>query len=324
MAASFLAVAAERAAHAASLPTHAGELLIDKNMFNVDMLGSALPTRIPTSPYPIDEPSIAASRPFACAVAITVKGQSETQAVEQGAAIVHAVQASFERGRVSVSKRAGANCETHVMWRNLGAHSLRLDPSKSNRINWLDKSWSTQSELDPSCAWPTQRAMLLQDLPHAQSWVDVLQRAREDGGIDIKDDCRLEDSSARCHQDGANACKPGRQPALVRLAINVSSFASGRSLDYLQMSSNGRLVDGEERAALLVHSVSQHRIWHGAAQNIFGYVEGVSQVCHGSSAGVGPCLKRIITVFALPPAHPLAELTATQRLERIGVSVWVV
>ena len=39
MAASFLAVAAERAAHAASLPTHAGELLIDKNMFNVDMLG---------------------------------------------------------------------------------------------------------------------------------------------------------------------------------------------------------------------------------------------------------------------------------------------
>ena len=46
--------------------------------------------------------------------------------------------------------------------------------------------------------------------------------AREDGGIDIKDDCRLDGASARCHQDGSNAVAKGYTP-LVRLAINVSS-----------------------------------------------------------------------------------------------------
>ena len=42
-------------------------------------------------------------------------------------------------------------------------------------------------------------------------------------------------------------------------------------------------MDGEERAALLRHSVSQHGMWHGAAQSTAGYVQGVSTVCHSSS-----------------------------------------
>ena len=63
----------------------------------------------------------------------------------------------------------------------------------------------------------------------------MLRLAREDGGIDIKDDCRLDGASARCHQDGSNAVAKGYTP-LVRLAINVSSHASGRSLDYLQVA----------------------------------------------------------------------------------------
>ena len=62
----------------------------------------------------------------------------------------------------------------------------------------------------------------------------MLQGAREDSEIDIKDDCRLEDCSARCHQDGNNCISKGKAP-LVRLAINASNVASGRSLDYLDM-----------------------------------------------------------------------------------------
>ena len=80
-------------------------------------------------------------------------------------------------------------------------------------------------------------------------------------------------------------------------------------------------MDGDERAALLRHSVSQHGMWHGAAQSTAGYVQGVSTVCHSSSAGHGPCLKRIVTVFGLPADHPLAGLTAVQRLMRIGIKV---
>ena len=49
--------------------------------------------------------------------------------------------------------------------------------------------------------------------------------------------------------------------------------------------------------AAQVYSVSQDAIWHGCAQTTAGYVAGVTQVCHSSSAGDGPCLKRIITVF---------------------------
>ena len=37
-----------------------------------------------------------------------------------------------------------------------------------------------------------------------------------------------------------------REP-LIRLAVNVSSRASGRSLDYLQLSTDGEFVDGPER-----------------------------------------------------------------------------
>jgi hypothetical protein len=62
-------------------------------------------------------------------------------------------------------------------------------------------------------------------------------------------------------------------------------------------------------------------MWHGAAQTTAGYVQGISQLCHGSSAGAGPCLKRIITVFALAEGHPLAGLTAVQRLQRVGIEV---
>ena len=50
-------------------------------------------------------------------------------------------------------------------------------------------------------------------------------------------------------------------------------------------------------------------------------LQGISTVCHGSSAGTGPCLKRIITAFALPDGHPLAALSAVQRLRRIGITV---
>ena len=105
-----------------------------------------------------------------------------------------------------------------------------------------------RSELEPSCAWPAQRALLRSVLPHAETWVSLLQRAREDGGIDIKDDCRLDDRSAKCHQDGNNSVAKGNVP-LVRLALNVSSAASGRSLDYLQLSTAGSFVDGAAREA---------------------------------------------------------------------------
>lgn len=280
-----------------------------KGLLDIGSLGGELPTD-------------AAMKPFACAVRIEVRGQTVEQAVEQGAAIVREVEASFERGPVAVSRRQGANAgRSCVMWENLGAHSIRLDASKSNRINWLDKSWSAGA-LKPGGAWAAQQALLARVLPHAASWTAVLQRAFEDGGVDIKDDCRLEDSSARCHQDGGNFDKPGRPPPLVRLAINLSSLASGRSLDYLEMSSNGRLVDGAERARLLLHSVSQQLMWHGAAQTTAAYAQGVSCVCHGSSAGSGPCLKRIVTVFALAAEHPLAGLTAVERLHLIGIDVY--
>lgn len=263
------------------------------------------------------------SKPFALPVRIEVEGMTADQAAEQGMAIVREVQTSFERGPVVVSKRQGGNAGVScVMWQNLGAHSIRLDPAKSNRINWLDKSWAARSlALGAASTWSAQRSMLLEELPHAEAWVRVMDRAYEDGGVDIKDDCRLDSSSARCHQDGGNCMLPGKPPPLVRLAINVSTAGSGRSLDYLRMASDGRLVDGDERAALLLHSVPQDSVWHGCAQSIAGYVQGVSPVCHSSSAGNGPCLKRIITVFGLPSDHPLAGLTAIQRLVRIGITV---
>ena len=69
--------------------------------------------------------------------------------------------------------------------------------------------------------------------------------------------------------------------------------------------------------------ISQDAIWHGAAQTTAGYVHGVTQVCHSSSGGVGPCLKRIITVFKLPEGHPLARLSAVERLWRIGIAIRV-
>ena len=280
-----------------------------KGLLDIGSLGGELPTG-------------EAIKPFVCAVRIEVRGQTVEQAVEQGVAIVREVEASFERGPVVVSSRQGPDAgKSCVMWENLGAHSIRLDASKSNRINWLDKSWSARA-LEPSSTWTVQQELLARVLPHAASWTAVLQRAFEDGGIDIKDDCRLEDSSARCHQDGGNFDKPGRPPPLVRLAINLSNVASRRSLDYLEMSSNGRLVDGAERKQLLLHSVSQHPMWHGAAQTTAAYAQGISRVCHGSSAGSGPCLKRLVTVFALAAEHPLAGLTAVERLHLIGIDVY--
>ena len=83
----------------------------------------------------------------------------------------------------------------------LGAkHSIRLQPNKSNSIVWLNRAWCEKSDLDPDSSWPLQRALITAHLPHADSWIELLQLAREDTGIDIKDDCRLEESSARCHQ----------------------------------------------------------------------------------------------------------------------------
>lgn len=287
---------------------------VPRSSLNVDSLGSAVPSQ---ATYGSDY----ATKPFACSVRIEVRGQTCEFAVEQGTAIAEEVRESFKRGHQQVSKRQGPGCASCVMWENIGPKSIRVDESKSNRINWLDKSWATQSEESASCAWPAQRSLLAAKLVGAQSWINVLQLARADGGIDIKDDCRLEDSSARCHQDGANSVKAGRTPALIRLAINVSSALSGRSLDYLQPSSDERFVDGDERASLLVHSESQNLIWHGAAQTTAGYVRGVTQVCHGSSEGHGPCLKRIFTVFALTPTHPLASFSAIERLQKIGITV---
>ena len=208
-------------------------------------------------------------RPFCCGVRIEVRGLTLDQAVEQGEAVVAEVQMSLARGPLVISSRTGRKWagdpsqvrdatgavmvagQTNVMWENLGLTSLRLDPSKSNRVVWLDKA-ALKSDDDPKSVWPPQRALIVRRLPHAEPWLEVLRLAREDGGIDIKDDCRLEDGSARCHQDGNNSSGSAHAP-IVRLAVNVSNRASGRSLDYLEMASNKRLVDGEERVRLLVH-----------------------------------------------------------------------
>lgn len=273
-------------------------------VLNIDTLGSASPTE---ATHEI--------KPFAAAVRIAVRDQSMQQAVEQGDAIVHAVRASLDRGPVATSARV----QQYVLWENLGgAHSFHVEPTKSNNILWISKAWSTK--IDPLGSWPPQREMLLRVLPHARSWLRVLELAREDGGIDIKDDCRVDDASAKCHQDGNNCVAKGNRP-LIRLAVNVSNRASQRSLDYLRIGANGRWVDGHEREALLLCSISQHQMWHGAAQTTSAYVDGVSRVCHSSSAGNGPCLKRIITVFALPEEHPFATLSAVQRLQRVGIEV---
>lgn len=124
-------------------------------------------------------------------------------------------------------------------------------------------------------------------------------------------------------QDGNNCLVKGKAP-LVRLAINVSAASSARSLDYLEMAADNRLIDESERADLLVCSISQDQIWHGCAQTVHGYIQGVSSCCHSSSAGVGPCLKRIITVFELPVDNPLARLSAVERLLRVGIAVHAV
>ena len=92
----------------------------------------------------------------------------------------------------------------------------------------------------------------------------------------------------------------------------------------VRRAADKRFVDGAERESLLVATVSQDAMWHGAAQTTAGYVEGITQVCHSSSAGRGPCLKRIVTVFALPDDHPLASLSAVQRLLRVGIAVHAV
>ena len=167
-------------------------------LLDTGTLGCGLPG---SSAIAMDDPATIANRPFACAVRILVRGQSASDALEQGSAIVAEVQNAFARGPVAVSKRQGANSRTLVMWENIGKASIRLDPAKSNRINWLDKSWASRALLDtPASAWSQQQELLSRHLPHAASWVRVLQLAYEDGGMDIKDDCRLDDGSARCHQ----------------------------------------------------------------------------------------------------------------------------
>ena len=293
--------------------------LLEPGLLDVKTLGSAKPLEATF------DGSDQSTRPFACPIRIEVRGQTAEQAIEQGEAVVSEVQQNFVRGPVATSAkvlRPGA--QHYVMWENLGAHAIRLQPNKSNSIVWLNKANASKSESDPSSEWPAQRDLITRVLPYAASWVRVLELAREDGGIDIKDDCRLDDRSAKCHQDGNNAVSKGRAPPIIRLAVNVSSRKSGRSLDYLDISTDGMFVDGEERKAALVYSVSQDGIWHGAAQTTYGYIQGVSQVCHGSSSGNGPCLKRIITVFELPFSHPLSGLSAIQRLHRIGVIVYAI
>ena len=177
----------------------------EDGLLDLDSLGSARP---------------GSKRPFCCEVSIQVCGQTVEQGIEQGSAVVREVDASFKRGPVCVSKRQAVHAQSCVMWHNLGAASLRLDASKSNRINWLDKAWATAAGRGYwSSTWATQRKMLEAELPHAASWLDVLQGAYEDGGIDIKDDCRLDDGSALCHQVCARAC-----PATCRILLPVSSL----------------------------------------------------------------------------------------------------
>ena len=192
-----------------------------------------------------------------CAAALTVAASPlsaleldelrvEWMAVEQGEAVVAEVQRSFVRGAVATSAKVLRPGAAHfVMWENLGTCSVRLQPNKSNSVVWLSKAWCSRAESDPACEWPAHREIMRASLPHAQAWIDVLQRAREDGGIDIKDDCRLEDRSALCHQDGNNWTKRSERP-LIRLAINVSNPSSGRSLDYFDISADKRFLDGED------------------------------------------------------------------------------
>lgn len=90
-------------------------------LLNVESLGTSLPSN---AMHGADE----TSRPFACAVRIEIRGQTESQAVEQGSALVREVQASFARGRVPCTKRASPGSESCVMWENIGSSSIRLDP----------------------------------------------------------------------------------------------------------------------------------------------------------------------------------------------------
>ncbi|KAL3919067.1 MAG: hypothetical protein SGPRY_005768, partial [Prymnesium sp.] len=169
-------------------PFPALSLFPSSALLNLDSLGSALP-------------STHTGKPFACGVRIEVRGLTKEQAIEQGAAIVAEVDVSLRRGPVATSERELRPGARHfVMWENLGLLSLRLQPNKSNCVVWLNKAWCLRSEHDPRSEWPAMRELIGRKLPHADSWVRVLTLAREDSGIDIKDDCRLEDCSARCHQ----------------------------------------------------------------------------------------------------------------------------
>ena len=89
----------------------------------------------------------------------------EAQAIEQGEAVVSEVQANFVRGPVATSgKVLRAGAQHWVMWRNLGAHSIRLEPNKSNCIVWLNKvTWAL---LQASCADQIQ-AITAYELPPA-------------------------------------------------------------------------------------------------------------------------------------------------------------
>ena len=150
-----------------------------------------------------------ATRPFACAVRIAIDGLTPLQAIEQGTAIVDEVRASLSRGPAATNRQLRPGAAHYVLWEDLGPHSLRVEPNKSNNVNWLTKAWSTK--VDPAVAWPPQRELLQRVLPHAHAWTAIIERARADEGIDIKDDCRLEDCSARCHQVHARLrCAPLR------------------------------------------------------------------------------------------------------------------
>ena len=122
------------------------------------------------------------ARPFACAVRIEVAGQTPEQAVEQGEAVITEVLATYHRGPVSTSTRQLRPGAQHfVLWRNLGPHSLRVQPNKSNGIQWLGKSLggaAPPSDEDPKSAWPPLRRLCAEHLPHAASWVEVLTRTR--------------------------------------------------------------------------------------------------------------------------------------------------
>ena len=61
------------------------------------------------------------------------------------------------------------------MWQNLGAHSIRLDPTKSNRVNWLDKSWAARRlALGAASTWSAKQRASVPKRPSSRATAATL------------------------------------------------------------------------------------------------------------------------------------------------------